>query len=280
MRQISTDKITKTVSRLCRQANCFLPEDVWRAIKSAYQQETSENAKYVLNQILENARLASQKGIALCQDTGTANVFIKMGQEVQITGGSLVDAVNKGVAGGYTEGYLRKSIVKDPFDRQNTNDNTPAQLHIEVIAGSRFEITVLPKGAGSENSSAVKMINPSGGWFAIRNFVLETVKEKGVSSCPPLVVGVGIGGSFSSVGNLAKKALLRELGVSSDKLYYVEREKEILLEINKTGIGPMGLGGRCTALAVNIEAEPCHIASLPVAVNMQCHSCRRMSENI
>ncbi|MBN1622212.1 MAG: fumarate hydratase [Endomicrobiales bacterium] len=281
MRQIKTDKISETISRLCRQSNYFLPEDVWRALKESYKKESNENARWTLGQILENATLAGQKEIALCQDTGNLEVFVKIGQEVQVVGGNLKDAINNGVSNGYKEGNLRKSIVADPlFDRKNTGDNTPAQIYYEMVSGDKLEITVLPKGAGSENSSALKMLIPSDGWQGIKNFILDTVKEKAGSSCAPLIVGVGIGGTFSSVSMLAKKALLREVGVNSGNPYYAEREKELLEAINKTGIGPMGTGGKTTALAANIETAPCHIGSLPVAVSMQCHSCRRLTETI
>ncbi|MHB9154933.1 MAG: fumarate hydratase [Endomicrobiales bacterium] len=280
MRQITSKKISETVAKLCQQANYFLPDDVWRAVEEAYQKETAEIPREIFAQILENARVAAQKSVPLCQDTGITEVFLKLGGDVHVTGGNLTDAVNTGVAEGYTHGYLRKSIVANPLHRKNTGNNTPAQINLELVPGDRLEITVLPKGGGSENASALKMLTPAAGWAGVREFVLETVKSKGISSCPPLIVGVGVGGSFSSVGRLAKKALLREAGSPSGDYYYAEREKELLKEINLTGIGPMGLGGAVTALAVNIEYAPCHIASLPAAVSMQCHSCRRRTEVI
>lgn len=281
MREIAAAKITESVAKLCRQANYFLPEDVWRSVESAYQQEKSDTAHEILGQILENARLAGQKDLALCQDTGITDIFLKLGQEAVIKGGSLKEAVNKGVAEGYTKGYLRKSLVAEPLEsRKNTGDNTPANIYIESVPGDALEITVLPKGGGTENASALVMLAPSAGWQGVKDFVLDTVNKKGISACPPLVVGVGIGGSFSSVGLLAKKALLREVGSSSKSPYYLEKEQELLKEINASGIGPMGLGGATTALGVNIEYAPCHIASLPAAISMQCHSLRRKTETI
>ena len=281
MREIPASKITETVAKLCKQANYFLPEDVLRAVNAAYQKEKKPDAREILDQILQNARLAGQKDLALCQDTGIADVFVKLGQSAVITGGPLKEAVNKGVAGGYTEGYLRKSVVSDPLEnRRNTGDNTPANIYIESMPGDKIELTVLPKGGGTENASALIMLPPSAGWQGVRDFVLETVKSKGVSACPPLVLGIGVGGSFSTVALLAKKALLRPVGEPSKDAYYGQRERELLDEINATGIGPMGLGGDTTALGVNIEAASCHMASLPVAVSMQCHSLRRKTETI
>jgi fumarate hydratase subunit alpha len=280
MRDIPAQKITETVARLCQQANYFLPEDVWRALEESSQKEETETGREIFLQALENARIASQKSVALCQDTGITDIFLKVGQEVHVSGEPLIDAVNKGVAKGYREGYLRKSIVANPLHRKNTGDNTPAQIYTEIVPGDRISITILPKGGGSENASALRMLEPAAGWQGIKDFVLEAVKGKGVNACPPLVVGVGIGGGFSSVAGLAKKALLRELGEPSSDYYYAEREKELMKEINRTGIGPMGLGGIITALSVAIEFAPCHIASLPVAVSIQCHSCRRRTEVI
>jgi fumarate hydratase subunit alpha len=280
MREIAAKKITEVVAQLSQQANYFLPEDVWRSLEEAYQRERSDNGREIFGQILENARDAGQRGIALCQDTGTTDLFLRIGQDVHITGGSLRDAVNAGIADGYARGYLRKSIVEDPLERQNTGNNTPAKISIDVVPGDRLEITILPKGGGSENASALKMLTPSAGWQGVRDFVLEIVRTKGVNACPPLVIGVGIGGSFSSVAGLAKKALLRNIGASAAYPRYAAREKELLDAVNATGIGPMGLGGVVTALAVHIEHASCHIASLPVAVSLQCHSCRRKTETL
>jgi fumarate hydratase subunit alpha len=280
MREIAAKKITEVVAQLSQQANYFLPEDVWRSLEEAYQKEGSDTGRDIFGQILENARDAGQRGIALCQDTGTADLFLRIGQDVHVTGGNLRDAVNTGIADGYTRGYLRKSIVADPLDRKNTGNNTPANIYIDVVPGDRLEITILPKGGGSENASALKMLTPSAGWQGVRDFVLELVRSKGVNACPPLVIGVGVGGSFSSVAGLAKKALLRNIGAPAADPRYAAKEKELLDAVNATGIGPMGLGGVVTALAVHIEHAPCHIASLPVAVSMQCHSCRRKTETL
>ena len=280
MRTIPAAKITETVARLCQQANYHLPRDVQEALTKSLQREGSPRAREILTQISDNARTAQEKSIALCQDTGIAEIFMNLGQDVHIDGEILQDAVNKGVALGYTMGYLRTSIVADPLDRVNTNDNTPAQLTLAVVPGDRIEISVLPKGGGTENASALRMFPPSAGWPAIVDFVLETVREKGINACPPLVVGVGIGGSFSSVGKLAKTALLRAVGSAPAAGAYAARESELLDAVNALGIGPMGLGGRTTALAVHIEHAPCHIACLPVAIAMHCHSMRRMTETI
>ena len=280
MRTIPAAKITETVARLCQQANYFLPRDVQEALSKAFQREEAPRAREILVQISENACVARERSIALCQDTGIAEVFVNIGQDVHIEGDILQDAVNKGVALGYTHGYLRTSMVADPLERVNTTDNTPAQLSLTMVPGERLEITVLAKGGGTENASALRMFSPSTGWPDIMEFVLETVREKGINSCPPLIVGVGIGGSFTSVAKVAKTALLRELGVASGDAAYAAREKELLDAVNTLGIGPMGLGGRTTALAVHIEHAPCHIACLPVAVAMHCHVMRRMTETI
>ncbi|MDR3113568.1 MAG: fumarate hydratase, partial [Endomicrobium sp.] len=213
--------------------------------------------------------------IPLCQDTGTANFFIKSGLEVQINGASLDEAVNKGVLQSYKENYLRKSIVSDPFERKNTQDNTPANIYVEEVCGDKIEIVFLPKGGGSDNASMLKMLAPADGWQGVKNFVLQAVKEKGANACPPLIVGVGIGGDFSSVAKIAKQTLLREIGSQNENADYNKKEAELLKEINALGIGAMGFGGKTTALTVFIGAKPCHIASLPAAVSIQCHSCRR-----
>jgi fumarate hydratase subunit alpha len=275
MRKVSAEKISEAIGLMCSEANFCLPETVWRALKKAYHNEEKEIAKDVLAQILENAQVASTLGIALCQDTGIAEVFIRIGQEVQITGGSLEEAVNIGIAAGYEKNYLRKSVLNDPFERKNTGDNTPAFIYMDIVPGNRLDITLLPKGGGTENASALSMMIPSDGWDAVKKFVVETVKEKGINSCPPLVVGVGIGGSFSTSGLLSKKALLRDIGSRHESRFYREREVELLQAVNSLGLGPMGLGGKTTALAVFIESAPCHIASLPVSVNLQCHSFRK-----
>jgi fumarate hydratase subunit alpha len=274
MRQIASSEITNEVVKLCAEANYELPLDVLNAVKSAYDKET-EPAKSVLCEIIENANIAAKEKIPLCQDTGTANFFIKLGTQVQINGESLSDAVNKGVAQSYKENYLRKSIVSDPFERKNTGDNIPANIYVEQVCGDKIEIAFLPKGGGSENASMLKMLAPAAGWQGVKDFVIETVKEKGANACPPLIVGVGVGGDFSSVAKIAKQTLFREIGSQNEDAVYDKKEAELLKEINALGIGAMGLGGKTTALAVFIDAKPCHIASLPAAVSIQCHSCRR-----
>jgi fumarate hydratase subunit alpha len=280
MKTIEAKKITDVVSRLCKSANYYLPEDVWKSLEGSLKKENTELGKMVFDQILGNARIATQKNMPLCQDTGLMDIFIKLGQNVRIEGGSLKDAVNLGVAKGCKEGYLRNSMVKDPLDRINTGDNTPAQIYIDIVEGDVFELTVMPKGGGSENASVLKMLIPSDGWQGVHDFIMATVREKAISACPPVIVGVGIGGSFSSVALLAKKALLRPIGSNNEIYFYSAKEKELLNEINEIKYGPMGLGGEVTALAVHINTAPCHIASLPVAVSMQCHSCRRIRETI
>ncbi len=280
MREIAASLITETVSELCQKANVNLPDDVRKAIEAGALNEKAERALSILREIVENFKISQKTNAALCQDTGITEVFIKIGQDVHIFGGGLEDAINRGIAEGYKKGYLRKSVLNDPFERRNTQDNTPAVIYTEIVRGEKIEITVLPKGGGTENASALSMLLPLDGWAGVKDFVLKTVKEKGVKSCPPLVVGVGIGGSFSSVAMLSKKALLREIGTPAKDKSYGEKESELLKEINKTKIGPMGLGGNVTALAVHIESAPCHIAALPVAVSMQCHSCRRMTVTI
>jgi fumarate hydratase subunit alpha len=237
--------------------------------------ETNITAKDILKEIVKNAYIAKKEQIPLCQDTGTANFFIKLGRNLDIEDGNIYDAINKGVSLGYINNYLRKSIVSDPIERENTQDNTPANIYIDIVPGNKIEITFLSKGGGSENASALKMFIPSVNWDGIKEFILNTVSDKGRNACPPLVVGVGIGGDFGSVGLISKKALLREIDSENSNIFYREKEKELLCNINKLNIGPMGVGGKTTALAVFIEIKPTHIASLPVAVCIQCHSCRR-----
>jgi fumarate hydratase subunit alpha len=274
MRQINSGEITNAVIELCARANYDLPADVLDAVKAAFDQE-EEPAKSVLGEIIENAATAAKEKIPLCQDTGTANFFIKLGSDVKITGGSLSEAVNKGVSQSYRENYLRKSIVSDPLERKNTQDNTPANIYVEETAGSKIEITFLPKGGGSENASMLKMLAPSAGWQGVKDLVIRTVKEKGANACPPLIVGICIGGDFACAAKIAKQTLLREIGSKNENPDYAAKEAELLKEINVLNIGAMGLSGKTTALAVFIDAKPCHIASLPVAVSIQCHSCRR-----
>ena len=274
MRKIKSNDIIDKVIDLCGEVNFNLPHDIVDCITSYIKNDDSISDN-ILNEILENAKIARQKKIALCQDTGTANFFVKIGKDVEIVGDDIVCAINKGVAQGYTKYYLRKSIVCDPLNRINTKDNTPANIYCDFVDGDKIEITILTKGGGSENASFLKMLTPLDGWQGIKNFVIDSIKLKGANACPPLIVGVGIGGDFASVGLIAKKAILRIIGSKNKKQEYAEKEQELLEEINKLNIGPMGLGGKPTALAVFIETKPCHIASMPVAVNIQCHSCRR-----
>lgn len=271
MREVSTDEITKNIKEMCIEVNYILSDDVKNKIINSAAVENSEIGKKILSQLEENMEIAEREQIPICQDTGMAVVFIKVGQEVHITGGNLEDAINQGVREGYTEGYLRKSVVKDPLIRENTKDNTPAIIHYEIIPGDKVEITVAPKGFGSENMSRVCMLKPADGIEGVKNAVIETVKLAGPNACPPVVVGVGIGGTFEKCAMLAKKALTRDINSESSIEYVAELEKELLDEINNLNIGPGGLGGKITALGVNIETYPTHIAGLPVAINMCCH---------
>jgi fumarate hydratase subunit alpha len=271
MREVSTDEITKNIKEMCIEANYILSDDVKNKIINSAAVENSEIGKKILSQLEENMEIAEREQIPICQDTGMAVVFIKVGQEVHITGGNLEDAINQGVREGYTEGYLRKSVVKDPLIRENTKDNTPAIIHYEIVQGDKVEITVAPKGFGSENMSRVCMLKPADGIEGVKNAVIETVKLAGPNACPPVVVGVGIGGTFEKCALLAKKALTRDINSESSIEYVAELEKELLDEINNLNIGPGGLGGKITALGVNIETYPTHIAGLPVAINMCCH---------
>lgn len=271
MREVSTDEITKNIKEMCIEANYILSDDVKNKIINSAAVENSEIGKKILSQLEENMEIAESEQIPICQDTGMAVVFIKVGQEVHITGGNLEDAINQGVREGYTEGYLRKSVVKDPLIRENTKDNTPAIIHYEITPGDKVEITVAPKGFGSENMSRICMLKPADGIEGVKNAVIETVKLAGPNACPPVVVGVGIGGTFEKCAMLAKKALTRDINSESSIEYVAELEKELLDEINNLNIGPGGLGGKITALGVNIETYPTHIAGLPVAINMCCH---------
>lgn len=280
MRDINADLLTTTVKELCMDTNFVLPEDVWKKLKEAHATEESPAGKDVLAQIIENDIIAEKEKIPMCQDTGLAVVFVEIGQEVHITGGRIMDAINRGVRQGYTDGYLRKSVVSDPLRRKNTGDNTPAVVHAEIVPGDKLKITLIPKGGGSENMGALAMLPPSAGIEGVKNFVVDAVKKAGSNPCPPIVVGVGIGATFDGVALLAKKALLRPLDTLHPDPYYAGLEKELLKEINDSGIGPQGLGGRWTALAVLIETYPCHITAIPVAVNIQCHACRRKTVTI
>ena len=274
MRSISATEITAKVADLCRHACTVLPPDVRHALQRARDQEESLLGREVLDRLLENAALAQAQPTPLCQDTGLAVVFVTLGEEVRITGGSLQEAVTEGVRQGYAQGYLRKSVVLSPLDRRNTGDNTPPVLHLELVPGDSLQIVVAAKGAGSENKSRLQMMVPSDGIEAIKRFVVESVVDAGASACPPLVIGVGLGGSFEQCALAAKQALLRPLDQPNPDPAAAALEGELLELVNATGLGPMGLGGRITALAVNIETRPCHIASQPVAVNLQCHAAR------
>ena len=274
LRRINTKRITKAIKKLFIEANTVLGEDVFNALHHALSREESETGKQVLQKIIENADIACRKKMPICQDTGLAVVFVEFGQDVHITGGALHAAIEEGVRQAYEEGYLRKSVC-DPFTRENTTDNLPAIIHVDIVAGDRLKIIAMPKGGGSENSSAAKMLTPAAGIDGIKKFVLETVDSAGANPCPPVIVGVGIGGSLEQACIMAKKALLRPVGEANRYDERMEQmEKELYQSINNLGIGPAGLGGRVTALAVNIEMMPCHIASLPVAVNIQCHVAR------
>ena len=274
MRIINSQLITDEVKKLCMEANYYLPCDIREALKNAEQTEKSGTGKDILKKITENYQIAEKKRVPICQDTGMAVFFIEIGKDVHIAGLNLTEAVNLGVKNGYGEGYLRKSIVSDPLFRENTQDNTPAVIHYEFTDGDKVKITIAPKGFGSENMSAVKMFSPSAGAYGIKEFVVETVNKAGSNPCPPIVVGVGIGGNFESCAMLAKKALIRSIMTDNPNPYYAELEKELLGRINKLGIGPQGFGGTTTALGVNIETAPTHIAGMPCAVNISCHVTR------
>lgn len=277
MREINAQQITEVVKRLCIEANCHLSRDLKDRIRDFHDRETWPQAKEILERIIENYEIADTQNQPVCQDTGMACVFLKIGQEVHIQG-DLTQAVDEGVRQGYGEGYLRKSVVRDPLDRVNTGDNTPAMLYTELVPGDQIRITVAPKGFGSENMSRIAMLRPSDGVEGVKAFILKTVEEAGPNPCPPIVVGVGIGGTFDKAAYMAKKALLRPVDVRNGKAYYAALEQELLDSINALGIGPQGFGGMTTALAVNIEECPTHIAGLPVAVNINCHVTRHQTE--
>ena len=276
MREINASAITETVARLCVETNRHLPQDVRDCIACAREQETWAAAQEILDRIRENYQIADRDEVAICQDTGMACVFLEIGQEVHING-DLRTAVDEGVRQGYSQ-YLRKSVVRDPLDRVNTGDNTPAMLYTELVPGDGLKITVAPKGFGSENMSQIRMLKPSDGLQGVKDFILKVVEDAGPNPCPPIVVGVGLGGTFDKAALLAKKALMRPLNVRSEDPFYRALEEELLEKINGLGIGPQGFGGRTTALAVNIETLPTHIAGLPVAVNINCHVTRHKTE--
>ena len=274
MKTINVNEIIKTVKELSIEANYYLPNDVKEAIEKAEKNEKWPIANNILNKILENSQIAATEKMPICQDTGMACVFVDIGQDVHIIGGNLEEAINEGVRQGYEEGFLRKSVVKDPLHRVNTNDNTPALIYYNIVPGDKVKIIVSPKGFGSENMSRIAMLKPSDGLEGVKNFVLETVRIAGPNPCPPIVIGIGIGGNFDKVAYLAKKALLRYFNEKNVDEFYGNLEKELLEEVNKIGIGPQGFGGKTTALALNIETYPTHIAGLPVAVNINCHATR------
>jgi len=274
MREIQFETIRDAVAKLCIDANCLLGDDVVQAFKDGLQIEESPAGKDILNQLLDNEQIARKEMMPICQDTGWAVIWVEMGSGVRIQGGELYDAIQQGVAKGYKDGYLRKSIVKDPLRRENTKDNTPAIIYTDVVAGDGLEIAVQPKGGGSENMSEVKMLSAADGAEGIKKFVVDRVARSKANPCPPVIVGVGIGGTFEKCAMLAKHSLLREVGSVHPDPFYAAMEKELLERINRLGIGPQGLGGRVTALAVFIEAFPCHIATMPCAVNINCHAAR------
>ncbi|MBB6624962.1 fumarate hydratase [Clostridium gasigenes] len=274
MREINVEVITDAVKNLCINSNYFLSNDIKSALLKSKEEETWDLAKDILDKIIINSDIAKREQMPMCQDTGMACVFIEVGQEVHIVGGLLEDAINEGVRRGYEDGLLRKSVVKDPIDRVNTKDNTPAVIYYDIVAGNNIKITVAPKGFGSENMSKIKMLKPADGIEGVKQFIIETVKEAGPNPCPPMVIGVGIGGTFDKAAYLSKKALIRPIDEGSTINFYKKLEIELLDTINKLGIGPQGFGGKTTAIGLNIETYPTHIAGLPVAVNISCHATR------
>ena len=279
MREISAKDITAQVKRLCMEANSYLPEDIKEKINACEQAEPWDLAKNILGIIHENYLIAEKAYVPVCQDTGVACVFMEIGQDVHIDG-NLEEAVNEGARQGYTEGCLRKSVVRDPLDRVNTTDNTPAMIYYDIVPGDGFKLTVAPKGFGSENMSQIRMFKPSAGLQGIKDFILEVVETAGPNPCPPMVVGVGIGGTFDKAALLAKKALMRPVDSENEDPYYADLEKEMLEKINQLGIGPQGFGGKTTAIGLNIETMPTHIAGMPCAINISCHVTRHKTEVI
>lgn len=274
MREIEVNEIIDAVRELCIRANCVLNDDVYNALEAAKNTEKSPIGKEILCQLTDNADIAKNENVPICQDTGMAIVFVELGQEVHINGGLLTDAINEGVRRGYRDGYLRKSVVSDPFIRENTKDNTPAIIHYDIVEGDKIKIIVAPKGFGSENMSKIYMLKPSAGIEGAKDAIVQAVDEAGPNPCPPMVVGVGVGGNFEMAALLAKKALLRPIGSHSDKPHLREMEEELLQRMNSLGIGPQGLGGVTTVLGVNVESFPTHIAGMPIAVNISCHVTR------
>jgi fumarate hydratase subunit alpha len=280
MREIDVCKLVEAVRGLCIKSNCYASEDLIRATEKSIREEESPAGKSALEKIRENQIIAETEELAMCQDTGYAVIFVEIGQKILFINGNFEDAINEGVRQGYREGYLRKSVVRDPLRRENTGDNTPAVIHTRIVPGDKVKVTVAPKGGGSENMSTVKMFAPAAGRKGIVDFVVDWIAKSGANPCPPTVVGVGIGGTFEKVAYLAKKSLLRPIGEANPDPFYAEMEEEILEKINELGIGPGGFGGRITSLAVHIETHPCHIASLPLAVNLNCHVSRHESLEI
>lgn len=280
MRKIQSSLIKDTVKQLLLDASYHLSEDVKAKLEEFQKKEVSENGKEILKLIIQNAELASNKEVPMCQDTGMCVIFVEIGQEVFVEGEYIEDTINSAVREAYDEGYLRKSVVKDPLDRVNTGDNTPAVIHYEIVKGDKIKIKVMPKGFGSENMSAARMLKPSDGLEGVKNFILETVEKAGPNPCPPIIVGVGIGGTIEKAAYLSKKSLLRSLDTPNSDSFYADLEKELLEKVNKLGIGPQGLGGRTTALGVKIEKYPTHIAGLPVVVNITCHASRHKEAEI
>ena len=278
MREIEVSKLTDLVERLCIDANTHLPNDVKCAIQNCRACEDSEIARNILDNIIENYGIADNENVPICQDTGMACVFVEIGQDVHFTGGDFNEAIHEGVRRGYTNGYLRKSVVKDPVRRGNTGDNTPAMIYTEIVPGEKVTVTLAPKGFGSENMSAIRMFKPSAGLQGIKDFILETVEAAGPNPCPPMVIGVGIGGTFDKCALLAKKALLRPVDSENPDPFYADLEKEMLEKVNALGIGPQGFGGRTTAIGLNIETLPTHIAGMPCAININCHVTRHKTE--
>ena len=278
MRELNVDIITQNIKEMCIEANHFLTDDMKKVFKNAVATEESPLGKKVLNQLNENLDIAGNDMIPICQDTGMAVIFINVGQEVHFTNGNITDAINEGVRQGYVDGYLRKSVVSDPIIRENTKDNTPAVIHYNIVEGDKVDITVAPKGFGSENMSRVFMLKPADGIEGVKEAILTAVKDAGPNACPPMVVGVGIGGTFEQCALLAKKALMRPLNTENPDPYYADLEKEMLEKINKLGIGPQGFGGKTTAIGLNIETMPTHIAGMPCAVNINCHVTRHKTE--
>ena len=280
MREIHISEIIEVVKELCIEANYYLSKDINESLSDAKEKETWPLAESILDKLILNSNIAKNEQMPICQDTGMACIFVEIGQDVHVVGGLLEDAINEGVRRGYRDGFLRKSVVKDPLNRVNTKDNTPAIIYYDIVGGNKIKITVAPKGFGSENMSRIKMLKPSDGVNGVKDFVLETVKLAGPNPCPPIVIGVGIGGTFDKAAYLAKKALIRPINKNNDEKFYSDMENELLESINELGIGPQGFGGKTTALGVNIEVYPTHIAGLPVAVNINCHATRHKEREI